>query len=499
MTERIKKLPKETWGILALTCYTWIATFLSEKYIFYIEERAAYPGDYILCKGLQFVFLFLLYRFVYRALIDKNREKNEEYRIAGYALVYLLFIIVYYLIKAKLEFRGDELNIFTSARAYQDMSGWFNYQTGYFHMISLMTFPVYHGPVIAKFILQSLIIGYLCFRYRKYYANYGFLLIYVLFMGSKAMLGQGMNMSRTPIYGIIYAFFIGKLLFDYLEQRETGRWNLIGMSIIGALMTQWRNEGIGLLVFLPVIYLLAYRERRVLKTVLVMLAVQLLVFIPQAVDTYAADETFVTTRMRPFYNYVMTNMLRNGLDREEYREELAAVDKYVSIEAIDRINEDFGRNAYDDEYVFWMEGYKGIREEATLQDYVNYTEAAMKIIVGEPLLFAKSQIGAWNYTSTRYFPTSKSKLSQWYRFFSFELYVPTLVTLLVFIGALIKKRWFHFFLTGAVLCQTGITVILMPAAIFNYFYVIYVCGYLYLSCCLIYYFKKQRCRSEKAL
>lgn len=503
MLQRLKKLPRENWGIAALSVYVWIVTFISEKYIFVIEERAANPGDYVLCKGLQLVVLFLLFRFLYRALIDKGREQNAEYRIAGYALVYLLFAVFYYLLKAKLDLRGDELNIFTSAQRYQDMSGWFNYQTGYFHIISLMTFPVVHGGIIAKLLLQSLIVGYLAYRYRKYYNNYGFVLIYVLFIGSKAMLNQGMNMSRTPIYGIIYAFFIGKLLFDCLEEKEANFRELAGMSIIGALMTQWRNEGISLLVFFPIIYVLAYRlykdRRAAVKAVAVILAVQALVFIPQSVDTYSADETFVTTRMRPFYNYVMTNMLRNGLDREKYKEELEIADRYVSIDAIDRINEEFGRNAYDDEYVYWMEGYKGIREEASLEDYVNYTEAAMKIIIGEPLLFAKSQIGAWNYTSTRYFPTSRSRLSQWYRFFSFELYLPTLVTLAVFIGSLVKKKWFHFFLTGAVLCQTAITVILMPAAIFNYFYVIYICGYLYMFCCLIHYFAKLRCRGEKAL
>lgn len=488
------------WGLLFATFYIWGITFLTERYIFVVEERVNHLGDYVVCKGIQWFALYFLLRFLYRAVISKEKEHNLENKILFYAIPYLLFLIVYYLMKTKLQYTGDEANIFNSALSYQDMSGWFNYQTGYFHIISIMTFPIYHAPIIAKFILQSLIVGYIVYRYRTYFSNKGYLFIYLLFMASKAMLGQAMNMSRTPIYGIFYGFFIAKLLFDFIEKRSIQNGTLAGICLVGALMTQWRNEGIGLLVFLPVLLILAYRikeKKEVLKVILVTLVIQLCIFIPQSVDTYSADDSFVVTRMRPFYNYVLTNMLRNGLDREKFGEQLERIDRYVSIDAIDRINRDFGRNAYDDEYIFWLEDYKGIREEATTQDYVNFTEAVKEIIIKNPVLFAKSQIGAWNYTSTRYFPTSRSQISQWYRFFSFELYLPTIVMLGVFVGSFWKKQWFHFFLSCAILCQTAITIILMPAAIFNYFYVIYLGGYFYFFYVFISWIGQQRSKQKR--
>ena len=62
----------------------------------------------------------------------------------------------------------------------------------------------------------------------------------------------------------------------------------------------------------------------------------------------AADD-----RMKPFYAYTITNMYRNGLDYEKNKEDLEIVDRYLSLDMIESINEYYGDINYEDVLILY--------------------------------------------------------------------------------------------------------------------------------------------------
>lgn len=115
-----------------------------------------------------------------------------------------------------------------------------------------------------------------------------------------------------------------------------------------------------------------------------MLLTQLTVYLPSAFDNAKNSH-----RALPFFEYLITSMERNGLDKEKNAEDLAIVDKYISVDAIHELNERQGDYNYNDNIII----YSGLVPGATDQDKVNFQNAVIRLIIHNPLVYIRSQIG----------------------------------------------------------------------------------------------------------
>lgn len=486
----------------------WLFSFLIEQY-----HMPASPAtnlfNYIVCKVLLYFIYYFLIRFLYNAIVRDDRKSRREYYVLIYALPYLLVLFFWMFTRRSPELVGDESVIYMSSQVYDGMSAAFVYLTGYYYILSFMMIPTMLAPVITKMIVQALIVGYIIYRFKHIIKSKLAFILYLFFIAFY-VLDNGVTAHRLPFYGPLYLLFIAKLIFDRAEKVPANKTDIIIMSLLCAVLTWWRVEGIYLLVIGFISILLAYRikiKKIVLCTLAVFICMQGLIVLPQIKDSYST-ENYTDTRMGPFYLYIFVNMCRNGLDQEKYADELAIIDEYVSIDAVNRINNDWGDKNYEDTYIAWAEGYVGVK---------NYTvegaAAIKKIILEEPKLFLKTQVGSWNYISLHplrgatYSLTldwsnaraSMEKLLLWIVNLAYLpniLYIPLILVFFFFFRALVKKDWLLFWICGGMLMNALIVFVLKPASYFKYFYVLYLSGYFLLIIYVVPKFKRWRDRKK---
>lgn len=464
-------------------------TFFTDKLIFAVPPSARIT-DYIICKLLTLVVLFFFYLGLYQIFIDKNRKQNTIYGVVTCALPYLLVLAVILIIKLPSGYlSNDEALIFDAASNLEHYT-WFYYITTYYYIVSLMLIPHALGPIFIKILIEFLAVGYVVFRIKdvfgKKLGNLGYLL-FLLY----PVIAYTTSAHRLPIYYLLYLVLIAALLFDFIEKKDLSRQAAFWLLFLGAVLTQWRTEGIYLAVLVPILLFIVYKNIRTKKTAILLIASSLLlqyaVSIPQNGLTASNLDAAANDRMKPFYAYTITNMYRNGLDMEKNADDLAIVDRYLSLDAIAAINEYYEDINYEDVLILYQEGYVGTRPEATQEDFFNYSAALKRIFLNNPGVFMKTRLGAFCYAALPFHITFEgfgikpliSFCISIVKTVSYNLFIPLAIALLLCIYALIRRRWFTFFTMGGLLAHWFIVFILAPASYFKYYFPVYIIAYFY--------------------
>ena len=182
-------------------------------------------------------------------------------------------------------------------------------------------------------------------------------------------------------------------------------------------------------------------------------------------------------------------MERNGLDKEKNAADLSIVNRYISVEAIHELNERQGDYNYNDNIII----YYGLVPGATDQDKVDFQNAVIRLMIHNPLVYIRSQIGAWLHISNAF--QYERTLDYAANIFK-NLYVPTAWLIGLWIYMLVKKQWCYWFITSGHLCHMAITTALLPAAYFKYYYSEYM--YAALTATLAVCFLVKRHREKKS-
>ena len=154
------------------------------------------------------------------------------------------------------------------------------------------------------------------FHRRKPYHYFG----YALFL-LYPVVAYTTSAHRLPIYFLLYLLLMSILIFDGIDKVELTMKKSFFIILLSAVLTQWRTEGIYLLVIVPILMLFAYGNLRKFKPVVLLIigtiVVQYLVSVPQNGLVASEMSAAADDRMKPFYAYTITNMYRNGLDEEK--------------------------------------------------------------------------------------------------------------------------------------------------------------------------------------
>lgn len=218
-----------------------------------------------------------------------------------------------------------------------------------------------------------------------------------------------------------------------------------------------------------------YRIMRVTESKL-----SFLLYLPSALDR---DEN--AHRALPFFEYLITSMERNGLDKEKNAEDLAIVDRYISVEAIHELNERQGDYNYNDNIII----YSGLVPGATDQDKVDFQNAVIRLMIHNPLVYIRSQIGAWLHISNAFqYERTLDYASNIFK----NLYVPTAWLIGLWVYLLVKKQWCYWFITSGHLCHMAITTALLPASYFKYYYSEYMYAALTATLAVCFLVKRRR-------
>ena len=472
-------------------------SFFTDRFIFTLS--VAFLHNYIPCKVLMFIFLWLFWRMLFGC--DRKMLK--------YCLIYLIPIAAVLVFKLPQGFlSNDEVLIFENASVLADYK-WFYYLTTWYYIISLMIFPFKLGPVMVKVIIQVLLCGYCVNRTSLYlnrrypsengHKNPGGLIMYAAFL-LPPILAYTTSAHRIPVYIFLYLFLIFKLFMDMLEDRSPSGFSLLGLLFLIAVLTQWRTEGIYLAVTGPLLLFIAFpslrkSKKQILVICLVSLFCQYLVSVPQYgfIPKRMGDQA--ANRMSPFYAYTVTNMFRNGLDLKKNEQSLALIDRYISVDTIAAINDFLGDTNYEDVLILYYEGYTGLREGATDDDYLAFVEGSKRLMKDNPQVLLKAKLGSFDYAATVYdIRWNQGGIKGFLLFLvsivktlSYNLYIPMILLTVLFILSIIKRRPFTFFMTLGLFAHWFIVFVLAPASYFKYYFPVYFTvytSYIFILSCL---------------
>ncbi|MCR4656784.1 MAG: hypothetical protein K5770_11230 [Lachnospiraceae bacterium] len=488
-----------------------LVTFYTDRFIFTAAPDEN-PVDYVICKVITFCVLFAFYYGLYLMLFIKKEKEvshlkaegaRDEREISLYRRADRLrgvikcaapYIIVAALISV-FKLRGgylsnDETLICQNALTLTHYT-WFYYITTYFYIVSFMLIPHIYGPIFIKLVIELLVVGYVAFRIRTFlgkgygYASYLLFLLY-------PVLAYTTSAHRLPVYFLVYLYFMTVLLFDKLEG-GTGisRRKILWLVFLSAVLTQWRTEGIYFAVISVILMLFAYTGLRNGKNaaalIVTALIVQYAVSIPQNGLTASELSAKADDRMKPFYAYTVTNMFRNGLDREKNKEDIEIIDRYLSVETIDAINEYYGDINYEDVLILYADGFVGTREEASVEDFFNYADACKRLFVNNADVLIRTRWGAFCYAALPYhIEYTGTGLRELFSFglsvvktVSYNLFIPVMIVVLLCLYSLIRRRWYTFFVTGGLIAHLFIVFVLAPASYFKYYFPVYIMAYFY--------------------
>ncbi len=473
---------------LGVSLIHWVLTFFTDRLIF-VRDEGTNDFNYLACKAILFFILF----FLWKTVLTFSPDTKELLKYAFFYLIVLAVVMVFKLPQGYLS--NDENLIFEEAVHLRDYT-WFSYLTTWYYILSLMLIPVKYAPIFVKVAVQALAGGYTVKRMVSFTAfKYGiFSYVPYLFF---PVLAYTTSAHRIPVYFLIYAVLFVKLLFDKAEKKEVSQKEMFFTLLTGAILTQWRTEGIYLIIILPILILLTYpgcREKSALiKLLALFFLLQYLVSAPQngVIPGRMGDKA--NNRMAPFYAYTITNMLRNGLDRDKNSESLKKVGRYLNLNEADRLNGDLKDINYEDVLILYYPGYNGVRSDITPEDYNAYTEGCKEIFINNPDVFFITRCGAFKYAALPYHIGTdsggiKGLLKLMFSIVKagfYNLFIPHVLLVLCLIISLIKRRWFAFFASAGLAGHFFIVFVLAPASYFKYYFPVYFMVYLYASLLII--------------
>ena len=251
------KVEKKYWIIGAFALIYWLLSFWWEGFAFYEGAAEARPVTHIVIKLLTLITIYLLALFFTNA-VQGFKARGAAVMTLIYALPLFIIVTGFWSVCGAYPFTtGDQLNILEASRHYETMKGFFNYWTMYIPMIAMNIAPFPAFTVVFKIWLMSLAAGYCVYRLMRVTESKLSFLLYLPFLLPPGLY-QSYSIHRCPMYAVLYLLYACILICDHFEKKNLGTGKFLLLGFMTAVLTQWRSEGIYLLVLGPVLLYFTY-------------------------------------------------------------------------------------------------------------------------------------------------------------------------------------------------------------------------------------------------
>lgn len=499
-----------------------IVLFLHLSRLFFrIEERT--PIFWI-PKILLLLFLIAAWCFLFR-VIRKLRSKDADYlRGAQIFAVYFPILMVLMLILWPGTFSWDDAITLNVISYYKSFFPRQHILTGIYQDVLLHLLPFPGGMIL----LQNCIISVcVCFCVVKLEKALGLkrlknpladiLLKLLPFFGPPVIMYQ-FSGYRMGLYIFLELMVLVMLL---CANQSDGPWSwsyLLLFVFLSVIVSVWRTEALVYIPFLAILLLMVRKETLpVFKKILCFLLILCGFFtINWLQNRSAGDSSYqLISLVRP-----CVELVRNS-DYAKDAQELAAIDKVLSLDVI------HSRQSENGEQLYW-DG--DLTREYAPEEYSAFQSALVKLCLKHPTAFLRERWalflegsgitgGSWtNVDTAKFFDpdyTSGAKevtvSKNWVAFsplfpqlrksfiylingcdqkgrdtFAARIIVnaiiPELILLFTWIRLLVQKKWYPWLISSAVMAKLGVVFLTQPSRWFMYVLSFYLLGYL----CLVY-------------
>lgn len=450
---------------LTLSLVHLIISFYTDRFIF-IGSPSNHLVHFIICKIL---LLVLLYHFWSSIISRRVMSFNKIANIIPFIVIFVLALLMRSMESWN---AGDCQLMYEHAIQYDPWPQIFTYIQGYLYIISYMLIPSKYAVLIIETLIYSFILGYVLERLKRVLSNKYLPYLYVVIAIPLLLTTLPLIPHRLPIYTPFYVLFLSIVYFDYLDHKQIKSTRLFYLALLVSVLSHWRVEGFYLALLYPIIIYLAYanlRGKTWLKSLVIFFITLIAVGVPQYLSTMGNDSEYISRRSSPIYTWTVATMMLNGLDEEKNTEDLQLVDRYMSLDTVRKMNREMGEDSYQDEHIRFT--YNGINENLTQPEFEAFIKSSQNIIKNNLPIFVKSRINAFKYMT-------RIELwgNRWLNLL-INIYIPLTACFLLLVYGLFTKKWIYLFMASAPISHFFITLLLLPAAYFKYFYIQFFVGW----------------------
>lgn len=374
------------WTILQLCPAKDIVVTVAKSSI-YSEGFERIMG-YCLSKLFAACFIFGLWKLLF--FLIRNWKKEKSIRMLFWFFVVGGLLIAFFWPNGFVYSIDNYVTYSYAIRLFPEY--WHSAYTSAIYCACLMTIPHPFAICLFQWLAFVFDLSYLWLRMERIPAFRRFAKWFVL--GIFLIPGTFLLFSdpyRTEIYALLCMFYLAKILFDAIEGKQYDNAELAVMTLLGAFVAVWRTEGIllGGLGFVGCLLFVGQRKmKQNLLWFLAFVCAFLLISFPQKVGNekyYGNDYSIINSFA------VLRNVLNRSdavLDYEGAREDLAAIEAVVPLEAIQVYGlEGYRRHNY-------LNGNKDINQSLVSAEVgKNYVRAFYRIALHNPLIYAQTQVG----------------------------------------------------------------------------------------------------------
>lgn len=509
MKKNKRNLKKSKWEILIwIGCILYYAlTFVFDK--FTIDFTNAHIIHYIFIKIFVLIIIGFIGHFLVTALNNKEYQKYLKYFLIYFIPLFIILILIW-----PGNWYGGDVHGFLSYVKVVSFGTYLHYLTSVFYSIGASLFPTVSGPIILQILLMSCVVSYIVKNSFDYFKNSKLCyLLYVPFF-LPVVIFYTMYVNRPVTYGMLYLLLITIWLFDYLNKKELTLKKLLFLSLLIAIVGNWRSEAIYLIIAAPILVFVSYRLKLNIKNISKICGFILVFFItvmfPQKYLTRNQDFLAKSSRNLPTYVNPLSVMLTRDLHGKNLEKNLEKIDKVLVIDSLKNYPNP------NEVICFYMKD-SCLRPNYTEKEFKDFQKAYISLISENPRYFlsaryhtfmSASRIGndyftaydnnKWlndYFTFKRILPesvrnitltvvegrTSGSNLVNVLYRFTMNLFIPIIGLGVMLLVSFIRRNWQLFLVSGMMLGHVAILVLTVPASYFMYYYNVYLIG-MFLIC-----------------
>lgn len=504
----MKKICNSKLYLLISLVHT-ILTFFTDKSFFKYEMGL----KVIIYKTSLFIILCIFYKFIFHVigkLLDKDKRIIRNLKVfLIYFGIMLLFVIVCYPGNIK----NDEIFIISSIKTL-GCDSWYHVLTYYLCSLSMMIIPRVGGISLIQSFFCSLIFVYIYDKVMKNKKNTKLSYILMIPFLLLPVISSNLYPYRPSMYAYFEAFLIFYLYFKYKSEDEINWKFFVITGFFGAILANFRSEGIYYLICLPIGILLFFMKNNkkyilgFLSMIVVLISTYGFLFIQNKINTFKNDNIYSTLT----YVIPLSMMLNEDLKGKNLEENLANLDKIFDMDKMKECA------SYKDVEPVW--NCNALHGSDNDEDYNTALKSFFNLVKDNPQLFLKSKIKTFLATSaldrnasnmiydssvlfdsnTKYsnypvfinsnpkelaiFPNVRRKVIRIIEgrnvndYFNYEWTYPIFYNLIIPFGFLIgyliynliKKRWFYFMLFMLIFIKIVLIFLTSPACYFMYYF-----------------------------
>lgn len=359
---RITKLNRWDYVSIIVSCTQVLVSFYTDRFIF-SGIQSQYVGYFIFDKIVYLVMAFAFWAWIIKATLGGGyRKQSFGWLLMKASSIYMfIFLICIICVYPMIEFGGDIPFFIEPAKEYR-LSGGLHWISTLLYVIGYMAFPIRGGATILMCIMSSVSYGYVLVKARELDVSKKWLVLMFL----PPFIMEGIYPTRLTMMTLVFIVYFTWLYSNYINKEELTKKKIFLFLIYTGMLSVWRMESKYLLLFAPILLMLAFRQKFTKKLLLKYFILVLIAHMIFNIPDKFKEKITIEQRLIPIVGYVLPLMEMEGVNWSK-TDQYDVLNGYLNMDNMTIHEAELGIELYRADYL------------AALGDVFRYDEASVSM------------------------------------------------------------------------------------------------------------------------